>query len=74
MTTPWVLRAIENSNLDTRAEWVVEDLISALDELIQFSAEEIGVPVEECVAGPIGEARQALDRALNGPQRKGDGQ
>jgi len=35
-------------------------LREALRELAQYAADEIGVPLEECVSGPIGDARRWL--------------
>ena len=39
------------------------DLVAALTELAEYAAQEIGLQVPDCVAGPIGKARAALKRA-----------
>ena len=40
-----------------------DDLVAALTELAEYAAQEIGLQVPDCVAGPIGKARAALKRA-----------
>jgi hypothetical protein len=39
------------------------DLLAALEALAAFSAQEMGIPLEECVSGPIGVARAAIAKA-----------
>lgn len=38
-------------------------LADALESVARYAAAEIGVPFEECVSGPIGQARAALAKA-----------
>ena len=40
-----------------------DDLVAALTELAEYAAQEIGLQVADCMAGPIGNARAALKRA-----------
>ena len=39
------------------------ELVEALTELAEYAAAEIGLQVQDCVAGPIGKARNALAKA-----------
>ena len=38
------------------------ELRQALQDLAQYAADEIGVPLNECISGPIGKARAALQK------------
>ena len=43
------------------AEAEIKRLKDGLRKLIEHAAQEVGLPVHECVGGPIGEARRLLD-------------
>ena len=38
------------------------ELREAMLDLAQYAADEIGVPLNECISGPIGKARAALQK------------
>lgn len=47
-------------DLARQLEREVNELTAALEVVARYAAAEINVPFDECISGPIGEARAAL--------------
>ena len=58
---PW--RGCKNLNANARLIAAAPDLLEACKALAAYVAQEIGVPLDECVSGPIGIARAAIAKA-----------
>ena len=60
------IRAHNNPIADGDLIVAAPELLAAVKALVNFAAAEIGLPVEECIAGPIGGARAAIAKAEGG--------